>query len=120
MQGANLTSSVDAALTTTGSTIDTNGFNAAISGAFTGNGALTKVGLGTLTLSGANTYSGGTTISGGTLQIGNGGLTGSIVGNVLDNANLAFNRSDVITFSGNVSGTGTLSQRSAMARIRAP
>jgi fibronectin-binding autotransporter adhesin len=29
---------------------------------------------------------------------------------VLDNSNLAFNRSDVITFSGNVSGTGTLSQ----------
>ena len=44
-------------------------------------------------LTGANTYSGGTTISAGTLQIGNGGTTGSIAGNIVDNAALIFNRS---------------------------
>ena len=66
---------------------------------------------GTLVLTGADTYSGGTTISAGTLQIGNGGITGSITGDVLDNGNLAFNRSDPITFSGLVSGTGTLTQK---------
>jgi outer membrane autotransporter protein len=71
---------------------------------------LTKVGSGTLSLRGANTYTGGTTITGGTLQIGNGGTTGSIVGNVLDNGSLVFNRSDAITFPGIVSGTGSLSQ----------
>jgi fibronectin-binding autotransporter adhesin len=72
--------------------------------------SMTKTDLGTLILTGSNTYTGGTTISLGTLQLGKGGSTGSIVGNVVDNSNLAFNRSDVVTFSGNVSGTGTLSQ----------
>ena len=45
-----------------------------------------------------------------TLQIGNGGTSGSIVGDVIDNGNLAFNRSDLVTFRGNVSGAGSLSQ----------
>jgi len=73
-----------------------------------GNSALglTKVGTGTLMLTGANTYTGGTTISGGTLQLGNGGTTGSIVGNVIDNGTLAFNRSDSVTFPGIISGMG--------------
>ena len=57
-----------------------------------------------------NTYAGVTTISAGTLQIGNGGTTGSIVGNVIDNSNLVFSRTDSIAFSGIVSGTGTLEQ----------
>jgi len=69
---------------------------------------LTKIGAGTLTLTGANTYTGGTTISAGKLQIGNGGTSGSIVGNVTDNATLVFDRSDSVTFGGAISGTGSL------------
>jgi autotransporter-associated beta strand protein len=72
--------------------------------------ALTKIGAGTLILTGTNTYTGGTTINGGTLQLGNGGTTGSIVGNVTDNGTLAFNRSDVFTFGGLISGTGSVRQ----------
>jgi autotransporter-associated beta strand protein len=55
-------------------------------------------------------YSGGTTINAGTLQIGNGGASGSISGNILNNASLVFDRSDVYTYSDAISGTGSVSQ----------
>ena len=71
---------------------------------------LTTSGTGTLTLTGANTYSGGTTISVGTLQVGNGGATGSITGNVTDNGILAFDRSNALTFAGAISGVGNVTQ----------
>ena len=73
-----------------------------------------SVKAGTTILTGSNTYTGGTTITAGTLQLGNGGTTGSIVGSVDDNATLAFNRSDTVTFGGAISGTGAVT-RSAPA-----
>jgi autotransporter-associated beta strand protein len=76
--------------------------------ALSGSGALSKAGAGTLVLTGANTYSGGTTISAGTLQVGNGGTTGSISGNVTNDSSLAFDRSDAVSFGGVVSGSGSL------------
>ena len=51
-----------------------------------------------------------TTISAGTLQIGNGGTTGSIAGNVINNAVLAFNRSDSLSYAGIISGSGSLTK----------
>src|SRR5262249_39954895 len=42
--------------------------------------------------------------------IGNGGTTGSILGDVTDNGTLAFNRSDIVTFPGVISGSGELTQ----------
>jgi outer membrane autotransporter protein len=80
------------------------------SGQITATGGLTKGGSATLILTGNNTYTGGTTISSGTLQLGDGGTTGSIVGNVVNNGLLAFNRSDDITFAGAISGSGGLTQ----------
>jgi len=82
--------------------------NLTVSSVISGSGSLGKSGTGTLTLTNANTYTGGTVISAGTLQVGNGGTTGSIVGNVTNNGLLAFNRSDAITFGGNISGSGSV------------
>ncbi len=76
-------------------------------------GDIVKTGGGTLVLAADNTYSGGTTVSAGTLQLGNGGTSGSIVGNVTDNGTLAFDRSDDFTFAGVISGSGALVQSGA-------
>ena len=85
-------------------------------GVVNGAGGFTLAG-GAETLSGANTYTGGTTISAGTLQLGNGGATGSIVGNVLDNGTFVFNRSDTYTFNGIVSGSGAIQQNGSGTTI---
>ena len=79
-------------------------------GILDGAGSVTKEGAGTLTLTGANTYGGPTTISAGTLQFGDGTTTGSITGDVVNNATLAFNRSDAISYGGAITGSGALVQ----------
>lgn len=82
-----------------------------LSGAIGGTGNVTFTGAsGTVILANNNNYSGGTTISSGTLQIGNGGTTGSITGNVTNNGTLRFNRSDDMNFGGVISGTGAVVQ----------
>jgi filamentous hemagglutinin family protein len=80
-------------------------------GAISGSGSVTKQGAGTLTLSGDNTYNGSTTISEGTLNLGEGGETGSITGNVINNATLNFNRSDALTYAGVISGSGSVTKQ---------
>ncbi|WP_448097661.1 autotransporter-associated beta strand repeat-containing protein [Luteibacter yeojuensis] len=95
-------------------TAGTLGFNRSdtmtLDGTISGAGDVAQSGIGTTVLTATETYTGGTTINAGTLQLGNGGANGSIVGNVADNGTLAFNRSDVYTFGGLISGTGGLTQ----------
>lgn len=87
------------------------GVTATIDSTIAGAGiGLTKQGAGTLVLTGTNIYTGGTTINAGTLQLGNGETTGSIAGDVTNNAILAVDRSDTVTFDNVVSGTGALQQ----------
>ena len=79
------------------------------SGIISGTGSLTKTGASMTTLTGANTYTGGTTVSAGTLR----GDTTSLQGNIVDNANVEFNQASAGTFSGGVSGTGSITKAGA-------
>jgi outer membrane autotransporter protein len=63
-----VSSNLPITLQSAGGTIDTNGFNAVLSGGISGSGGLTKAGLGTLTLGGTSTYAGATNVTAGTLQ----------------------------------------------------
>lgn len=97
-----------ATLTTGGS-----GADSLFSGVIAGDGDVVKTAAGAMILTGENTYLGGTTIAGGTLQIGNGGTTGSIMGNVANDGVLTFNRADDLAFGGVISGAGELNQNGA-------
>ena len=95
-------------------TIDGAGTNR-INDAIVGTGGITKVGSGTLTLSGNNNYSGATVIGLGTLQLGDGGTSGSLSSSsaITNNGTLAINRSDEMTISNNISGTGSFTKSGA-------
>lgn len=73
-------------------------------GSLSGRGSLLKTGAGTLTLSGVNTHTGGTTVTAGAL-VGN---TVSLQGDIVDNAALVFNQTSSGTYSGSLSGAGSL------------
>ena len=80
-------------------------------GAAGNRGRVLQRGTGVLTLTVANTYIDGTIVSNGMLQVGNGGTTGSIGNGTLDvTTTLVFNRSDAVTFSGGINGTGMVAQ----------
>lgn len=56
-------------------------------------------------------YAGGTVISAGSLQVGAGGTVGKLgTGTVTNNASLIFNRSDVVTVSNTINGSGNVTQ----------
>lgn len=73
-----------------------------------------KAGAGKMMLTADNAFSGGVTVSNGILQVGNGGVTGTIgtgagtINLVNADASLMFNRSGTLTQSGAISGNGSL------------
>jgi outer membrane autotransporter protein len=87
--------------------------NTTFGGVIGGPGAFIKQGGGTLVLAGDNTYAGGTTIAAGTLQLGAGGASGSVVGDIANNGTLAVNRSDTFAMDATISGTGGFAQQGA-------
>ncbi|MEA3163944.1 MAG: hypothetical protein QOE88_1762, partial [Verrucomicrobiota bacterium] len=85
-------------------------FSSPLALSLSSNGAIGSA-LPTLILSGNNTYVGGTTISNYILQLGNGGDSGFIPGDVVNNGGLlVFNHTPTGTFEfdGAISGTGSV------------
>lgn len=68
-----------------------------------GNGALYKLGGGTLELEGANSYGGGTRVVAGTLI----GSTGSIAGDISSSGTVIFDQVTDAVFAGDIGGFGT-------------
>ncbi len=92
----------------------TNNYTFGGNGAIAGTGQFVKDGTSTLTILTNNTYSGPTSIINGTIQVGNGGMTGSLgTGQIINNGVLAYNRSDVVTVANPISGRGGVQQLGA-------
>jgi autotransporter-associated beta strand protein len=74
--------------------------------------AVTKSGIGKMIFTGGMSYSGRTFIHEGTLQIGAGGTAGSLASTaeIFNNGNLTLNRSNAVSLSNVISGTGSLTQ----------
>ncbi len=85
-----------------------DGSNQTFAGVISGSGGLIKAGRGKAILSGTNTFTGHTTINAGTLQIGDGGTTGSLVGDIINHGSLIFNHANKHVFGGVISGIGNL------------
>ncbi|WP_054479779.1 autotransporter-associated beta strand repeat-containing protein [Achromobacter sp. 2789STDY5608615] len=86
-------------------------------GAVSGAASVAKNGAGRLILSGENTYTGGTAINAGVLQLGDGGVGGSVRGNILNNAALVFAHSGKTQNAGAISGTGTVTQAGSGVQV---
>ena len=89
-----------------------------LAGNIGGAGSLTKLGAGTAILTGSNSYGSGTVvrdgvtiIKAGTLQVGNGGVSGNIMGTVSNDGVLAFNRADRYVQTDVINGSGQVIQQ---------
>ncbi len=100
------TTSLQGDITNNASVIFNQGVGGAYAGSISGTGSLTKIGVGTLTLTSTNTYSGGTTVSAGALQ----GNSAAIQGDIVNNASVIFDQALGGTYSGAMSGTGSLTK----------
>ena len=92
-----------------GDTVET--YTLSGTGGIAGPAKLTKNGLGTTILATDNSYTGGTDVLGGVLQVGDGGLTGSLgTGAVLVDfgATLDFARDGVAVVGNSISGSGEI------------
>jgi fibronectin-binding autotransporter adhesin len=91
-------------------TFDSNGNDVTLANAIGNFGAasLVKTGMGKLTLGGDATFTEAVTIANGSLQLGAGGATGSVIGDITNNGELITNRSDLFSMPNVISGTGSL------------
>lgn len=98
-------------LTSVGGGLDTNGFDVVYSNIISGSGDFTKSGDGVFSLTGL-IAAGTTRVTGGELRIGDGGTSGTLLGNVWvgSGATLGFERADTLGFNGAISGSGRVEQ----------
>ncbi len=129
LDDTNFSNSAD--LAAGGIIVDSNGFTSTLSGVFTGNGGLTKIGDGTIIISSDNFYVGDTNINAGTLRVdgsitsntfvnpgGTLGGIGTVFGNVVNSGNVNPGDSPgTLTISGNYTqhSNGTLTIEIASA-----
>ncbi|QJE94768.1 beta strand repeat-containing protein [Luteolibacter luteus] len=104
------TGSVAAPIINNASVITNRSGTVTFGGVISGSGTFTQAGTGLTILTAENTYTGLTTVNAGVLQIGN-GATGSIAGDVLNNAGFDINRSNDLSYGGLISGSGIVSKR---------
>ena len=93
------------------------------SGVISGSGNLVKAGNGTLILVGSDTVSGPATIAGGTLQLGDGtsGHDGSLGSSSINNSGaLVYDIAGSQTYSGAISGTGSITKRQRLNDVFEP
>jgi fibronectin-binding autotransporter adhesin len=95
----------------------TSSGNVIINPTIIGSTPITVGGTGALILTGNNTSLGAITVDSGTLQLGNGGSTGSVATDIINNGNVTFNRSTNLTTNSVISGSGTLTQAGTAATI---
>ncbi|WP_160113705.1 autotransporter domain-containing protein [Phyllobacterium salinisoli] len=76
-----------------------------------------KTGGGLLAFAGTNTYEGGTRIEEGVMQLGIGGETGSITGDIRNDAILSYARSSEWAYDGVISGSGVLDVHMGIMRL---
>ena len=92
---------------------NTSGVYSVSGGPIQGPTSLVLSGSGKVVLANSNTYTGGTTVSAGTLQLGSGTANGYLAGNITDNAALVFANPLPQTYSGMISGSGSLTKSAA-------
>ena len=98
----------------TGSNTQNNLIAGKIPNPATGTIGVFKSGTGKWLLTGDNTFTGSTTASQGVLQIGNGGITGSLAStSIMINDTLIVDRSNQMSIAGTISGTGKFIKKSA-------
>ncbi len=107
---ANLTTDRSVFIAQHASFVTAAGTSLVLNGSVFGSGGLSEDGAGTLIFTRNATFLGGTHINSGTLQLGNGGTSGFVVGDIENNGTLAFDRSNTLTIGGVISGTGGVNQ----------
>ncbi|WP_367873306.1 beta strand repeat-containing protein [Luteolibacter sp. Populi] len=89
---------------------DTNGNDVTLANSIgeSGSADFQKSGEGRLTLVSDESFLGLSTVAGGTLQLGDGGTTGSVFGDIVNNGALVINHAGPFLFTSGISGTGSL------------